>query len=207
MRPVEYGTDAIDRYPVEIAPLWEGAFTGAHEWTEFSFETVDKMAPALLSGTSDVKKFCPNYFSMSSAQKINFWVFLVSAVAKYESGFSPVDRVEELELGIDPITHQQVYSEGLLQLSYQDSIRYKYCDEFNWPIDAKLEPKDPRKTILSPNKNLACGIRILNEIVGDHDKIAFSPGHYWSTLEPGNRNSRVVQIKKLTNGLSFCKKL
>ena len=107
-------------------------------------------------------------------------------------------------MGTDPVTHQHVYSEGLLQLSYQDSLNYSFCNEFDWKKDRHLSPGDPRKTILDPFKNLSCGIQILNRLVQRHQLVAFGSGNYWSTLMP-NGYGKVRSIKALTHQIAFCR--
>jgi hypothetical protein len=94
-----------------------------------------------------------------------------------------------------------VRSEGLLQLTYEDQERYG-CD-FNWEADKKLPPKDPAKTILQPENNLECGVKILsNQILTQH-KPLFSTTGYWSTLQPGTVSFRVF-AKQMTNPPLAC---
>lgn len=184
------------------APLWEAARPeDGSEWTEFTGQTVQSDGANLLAGSKDMSSFCPNYSNLSSQQKIKFWVYLISAVVRYESGFHPTSRFREAGLGVDPVTGQHVYSEGLLQLSYQDKNPYPSCNEFNWSVDRSLSPSDPRKTIFDPHKNLRCGVRILDHIIGDRGVIS-SQGHYWATLKPRNSSKRAIQA--LTNKLAFC---
>lgn len=191
---------------IAVAPLWESGASLHRSWTQHAMNVVDKYGASLVAGAKDVTDFCPAYFSLDRDQKIGFWVYLVSAIAKYESAFDPTCRFKEPGMGNDPVTHQSVYSEGLLQLSYQDSLGYKFCDEFDWAADSKLGTKDPNRTILDPFKNLSCGIRILNSIVARKGLIAFDGGHYWSTLQPKRTNSKVPSIRALTNGIRYCKK-
>ncbi len=137
-------------------------------------------------------------------QKISFWVYLVSSVAQFESKFDPNLRYKETKLGTDPITKQPVFSEGLLQLSYQDVLKYPYCDKFDWNKDRHLRPNSPKKTIFDVEKNLTCGIRILNQQVRDHHLIAYHDDQYWSTLMPGNSHNKIFEIQKLTTAIPFC---
>jgi hypothetical protein len=195
-------TPAPGVYKTEAAPLWEGARPkDGTAWTAFAFGIVDQYGDSLLAGTSDIKTFCPAYFTLSRNEKINFWVYLVSAVSKYESDFSPVSRYQETTLGTDAVTNQPVWSEGLLQLSYQDTKTYTFCDEFNWSKDKALAAKDPAKSILDPFKNLECGIRILNAQVKRKDLIAVRG--YWSTLFP--TGTKISPIRALTNSEAYCK--
>ncbi len=185
--------------------LWEArsALEG-HRWTHFSFDTIDKYGVNLISGARDVSDFCPSYAKLGRDQRISFWVFFASAVTKYESAFDPTSRMKETTMGIDPVTKKPVYSEGLLQLSYQDKLAYPFCDEFDWESDKKLDPKDPRKTILDPHKNLACGLKILDWQVKRFGAISFDRGQYWAVLKANGRYTQVKAIKRLTRSLAFC---
>jgi hypothetical protein len=188
----------------EVPPLWEAERPqdGA-DWTEFTLAILQSNGSNLLAGSKDISSFCPTYQTLSLNRKLNFWAYLISAVTQYESGFKPTTRFREAGMGQDPITGQHVHSEGLLQLSYQDRNPYPFCNEFDWSVDRNLAPTDPKKTIFDPHKNLRCGIRILNQLVGDTGFISFK-GHYWSTLKPRNSSMRAIQA--LTNKISFCQK-
>jgi hypothetical protein len=129
---------------------------------------------------------------------------LISAVAKYESNFKATTRFKEPGMGTDPVTGAPVYSEGLLQLSYQDARTHKFC-AFDWERDRKLPLADPRRTILDPMINLKCGILILANQVKRYNRISILSGAYWSVLRPPGANySKVLQIRALTRKLSFC---
>jgi hypothetical protein len=184
-------------------PLWEtSTITDGQTWTSYAWNAVATYGSGLMAGSSDMGNFCGKYASLTDDQKITFWVFLASAVVKYESGFDPTDRYVETDLGIDPITGEQVVSEGLMQLSYQDVLNYSYCNQFDWSTDKNLSPTDPNKTIFDPNKNLTCGLRILNQQVSENNLIAVKG--YWSTLDPKNSHSAVSEIESLTKQIPFC---
>jgi hypothetical protein len=94
-----------------------------------------------------------------------------------------------------------VRSEGLLQLTYEDSERYG-CD-FDWNHDKSLAAHDPGKTILRPKNNLSCGIRIMkNQLVDLHEPLLTSRS-YWSTLRPGTHSYRVF-AKQMANAPAAC---
>jgi hypothetical protein len=190
-----------------VAALWEKSHpVDGPNWTSYAYEVVRDLGPKLVAGTGDVAQFCPNYAALSGQQKISFWVYLVSAVTKFESGYDPTNRYKESTMGTDPVTKQPVYSEGLLQLSYQDSLNYSFCNEFDWSKDKLLSATNPQKTILDPYKNLKCGIQIMNKIMGSHKLIAFGSGHYWSVLKTSSSRNHVAEIKTLTNSILFCRK-
>jgi hypothetical protein len=129
---------------------------------------------------------------------------LMSAMAKYESGFDPLSRMEEYSLGVDSVTGMSVYSEGLLQLSYQDLANYPGC-QLNWLLDKNLSPTDPRKTILDPYKNLDCATQILANQIQKRNVIAATSKYaYWSVLIPSGRYNQLSKIQTITKSLRFC---
>ncbi|MES2963768.1 MAG: murein L,D-transpeptidase catalytic domain family protein [Bdellovibrionota bacterium] len=210
--PVPTATPTPNATPA-VAALWEASSYSAGNgklWSQHAYDLIAREGANMLKGTSDIAGFCPNYANLTTNKKISFWVYLVSAMTKYESGFNPVSRMKEPQdvfTKPDPITGEPVYSEGLLQLSYQDKNSYPtLCTEFIWATDKLLSRTDPKKTILNPYKNLTCGIRILNRLVGNKNAISFSSGHYWSVLILNGRYTKVTEIKALTNSISLCKK-
>lgn len=194
---------------VAMSPLlWEATKANTKNWSLITFRVIREEVPTLLlPGSQDVEFFCPRYHTLSNEQRINFWGHLISAMAKFESGFNPLARFKESSMGTDPVTQMPVYSEGLLQLSYQDIRGYRFC-EFDWEKDKKLNPTDPRKTILDPEKNLTCGIRILARQIQRFGKIALKRGEgspYWSVLLIDKTNSKVPAIASLTGKMPGCK--
>jgi len=184
-------------------PLWEAANSQGAMWTGYALQVVEGEASSLLDGAQDIGQFCPRYYQLNTQEKANFWVYLMSTVAKYESDFKPTDRYREPGMGVDPITHQHVESEGLLQLSYQDERGRPFC-KFDWSHDKSLAANSPQKTILNPLTNLECGIDILAQQVREHHRISINAGAYWSTLETGNRYGKIPQIRALTHKIPFC---
>jgi hypothetical protein len=185
--------------------LWEKTRSEGRAWTIHSFDVIDRDGAALLQGATDVQDFCPQFYNLTYNQKVNFWAYLISAITKYESGFNPTSRYVETTMGTDPVTGQQVVSEGLLQLSYQDSRSYTFCNEFDWSVDKNLSPTDPAKSILNPQKNLTCGIRILNYQITKRKAIAIASGAYWAVIKSDSKYSKLTEIKALTTALAFCK--
>jgi hypothetical protein len=185
--------------------LWEGKNKDGVLWSSFVYQIIgNSSAQQLLPGSGDITDFCPAYATATNPERVNFWGFLISSIAKYESSFIPTERFLENGLGTDPITKLPVYSEGLLQLSYQDIQAYPFC-EFDWAADRLLAPNDPKKTILDPFKNLECGIKILANQIEKKGNIALTSGVYWSTLKLNGTYSKVPQIQAMTKALPFCK--
>ena len=106
--------------------------------------------------------FCPRFSSMAEADKRAYWAYFFQALAGAEAGLQPTTDVQHTEPEIavkDGVTKRMVRSEGLLQLTYMDAKRYG-CN-FDWQKDSRLGEKNPAKTILQPENNLQCGVRIL----------------------------------------------
>lgn len=152
----------------------------------------------------DVRKFCPNFYSMSDVDKRAFWAYFFQALAGAEACLDPTTRVkhpERVVARIDPVTHMIVRSEGLLQVSYWDEKRYG-CD-FDWEKDKKLKADDPDKTILQPKNNLECGIKILDNQIIDLHKPLITKKSYWAPLRPGNYSHHNF-LKEMTNPPAAC---
>lgn len=192
---------------ISVAPIWEAYKpVESKPWTTFSADVVDEYGDDLLVGARDMESFCPNYYKLKRDNKITAWLYIISAIVKYESYFNPTDRYEETGMGVDPITGKNIWSEGLLQLSYQDVLKFPFCDEFDWKRDRKLKPDSPKKTILDPYKNLKCGIRILNDQIRRHQQIAINDGAYWAVIMPRNKHNRLDKIRALTTVIPICQK-
>jgi len=102
----------------------------------------------------------------------------------------------------DHVSHRMVRSEGLLQLTYEDSRRYG-CD-FDWNVDKHLAEHDPDKTILQPENNLLCGVNILENQIVVQKKPLISKTSYWSTLRPDWPGYRTF-LKQMSNVPSACR--
>lgn len=182
---------------------WESK-DGARPWSLHAFKTILAKGPSLLEGTDDVVEYCPRYYSLGTEQRAWFWTALVSGIAFYESGWDPTNRMQETTMGTDPVTGLPVYSEGLLQLSYQDRQGHPYCNEFDWSVDRHLQPRDPKKTILNPEKNLSCGIQILNRQVRKHRRIGIGKGAYWSVIKITKPQNKIEKIKARLASVAPC---
>ena len=170
----------------------------AVSWSDYAFSVIqNETAAQMLPGTTDITLFCPKYYSLSTDLKINFWGSLFAGIAYYESGYNPTSRMQETTMGTDPVTHLPVYSEGLLQLSYQDITGWPFCD-FDWSQDRALSPTDPKKTILDPYRNLECGIKIMAQQISQKHAITLSSGVYWATLKANGKYGKIDEIAAMT---------
>jgi hypothetical protein len=168
---------------------------------------VEEALPAgLLSPkvAKNVKIFCPQFKSLSLADKRAFWAYFFQALAGAEAGLRPTADVRHTEPEVaveDHVSHRMVRSEGLLQLTYEDANRYD-CD-FDWDIDKELPEHDPDKTILQPRNNLLCGVKILTSQLVDQHKPLLTHSSYWSTLRPGWPGSSTF-LKQMANTPEPC---
>jgi len=193
------------------SPLaWEKTISEAKNWSAYIYAVIAKDEKQMLAdhAATDIEIFCPNYQKLNETQRLNFWGQLIVGIAKFESNWSPISRMIEQGLGKDAVTGLQIASEGLLQLSYQDARYHGTACAFDWNKDKVLQasnPKDPRKTILDPYKNLRCGIQILSEQLDKHHALVIDSGVYWSVLKKNGKYQKVDKIAGYTKSLSFCK--
>ena len=161
----------------------------------------DMLSPSL---EHQVKSLCPRFRYLSDADRRAFWAYFFQALAGAEAGLKPTTNVRHHEpqvAVIDPVTGHTIRQEGLLQLAYVDSQRYG-CN-FSWAHDKDLPLHDPNKTILEPENNLLCGVKILeNQLITRHEDL-FSRKSYWVTLRP-RHPSFIVFIRQMANVPAYC---
>ncbi|MGZ3774853.1 MAG: hypothetical protein ACXVCY_06475 [Pseudobdellovibrionaceae bacterium] len=203
-QPVQPAPPSLPSYKME-ALVWESSkYPQRTQWSEYLEKIILENWNTLLPGADDITDFCPRYNSLDNNQRANVWAQLFAGVAKYESAFDPTSRMQETTMGTDPVTGRPVYSEGLLQLSYQDIQGAGWC-KFDWAKDKSLSPTDPKKTILDPYLNLDCGVGIMAKQIKTKGRIVISSGVYWSTLKAGGMYSKVSSIQSIVKSLSLCK--
>ncbi|MGB6727502.1 MAG: hypothetical protein WBE74_16540 [Terracidiphilus sp.] len=192
--------------PTPIA-LQKAALGDPDPWNPDWDKAVETALPAdLLSPDLEhqVKPLCPRFRYLSDADRRAFWAYFFQALAGAEAGLKPTTNVRHREpevAVIDTVTHRTVRQEGLLQLTYMDADRYG-CD-FDWAHDKELPEHDPAKTILQPENNLLCGVKILeNQLITRHEDL-FSRKSYWVTLRP-RHPSFIVFIRQMANVPEYC---
>src|SRR5215471_3421562 len=189
--------------PLDAKKAELGGKTWEPAWDIF----IEKSIPAEMLGPQvprDVKRFCPNFYQMNETDKRAFWAYFFQALAGAEAGLDPKTRAHHTQPEVsnpDGVSGLSGRTEGLLQLTYEDSKRYG-CD-FDWQADRKLPAKDPHRTILQPERNLACGITILENQIIEHRKPLLTGSSYWSTLQPGRLSYRVF-AKQMVNPPEAC---
>lgn len=181
---------------------------GQESWDPQWDVIVEKaLSPEMLSPrvARGVRTFCPRFASLDEADKRAFWAYTFQALAGAEAGLKPTTNVRHTEPEVaveDTVTKRTVRQEGLLQLTYMDAERYG-CD-FNWKQDKGLAEKSPARTILTPENNLLCGVKILENQMLTQKKPLLSPSSYWVTLRPG-RPSYLVFAKQMKNVPAVCR--
>ena len=144
----------------------------AHDWK------------ALLDGQTprDIMEFFPAWESYSREKQKRAWMFLLSAMSRYESNYNPDTKYQE---NFRDRNGDFIISRGLLQLSQESLTGYG----FRYTIDE----------IHDPVKNLVAGIGILAKWVPRDGQIADDSApwrggaRYWSVLR-----YKTKEIQKLT---------
>lgn len=193
-----------------VSLSWEKTDSRRAEWSNFVFEVVDRLFDSSFSKCTDMTIFRSDYDSLSRTQKINVWGELISAICYYESGWNPTSRMVETRMSTDAITGNQVASEGLMQLSYQDKNSYKTrivtdC-KFDWNHDRPLfqnNPKDPNITILNPYYNLEFGIEILAYQIRTYKKIVLTENVYWAVIKKDGKYEKINKIINVVENLKL----
>lgn len=191
-------TDAKGYLPLS----WETQNDTNKVWSDYTFQIIEDLFDDF-DKCIDISRIRPDYASLSKTQKINVWGELISAMARYESAWNPTSWMFENQ-GIDVITKQQVRSEGLLQLSYQDKVNYKNLPcRFDWIADKDFPVKDIRKTIMDPLINLEFGINVLAYQIRKKKNVILKDGVYWAVLKENGKYSKIDQITMLVRNLKF----
>jgi len=185
--------------PIKLA--WDTATEGGkirvkENWSGHLLGVVEKNYDSL-SQAKDIELFCPNWGKMARDEKEEALAEIFVAMAYYESSWIPTKRYKESTMGTDCVTKSQIYSEGLLQLSYCDKTWMKSC-QFNWEKDKSLAATDAKKTIFDPKINLSCGVDIMANQIRKRGSITLPPGKgaYWAVLISGGKYQKIDEIKK-----------
>lgn len=162
---------------------WDKHAHGA-EWTGFVLAAL-KASNLTKAEPADSATFWAGYAAADEDGREQFWLMLISAVAKEESNFDPNCVFEEPA----PLNQKSI---GLMQLSTTDTAYG--CD---FPDEDAVK---------DPNRNLSCAVRILDRLVnrdrrigGDDDHPKKGGAAYWSTLrtaKPGKRDARKYVIDR-----------
>lgn len=174
--------------PVDISFVLPWDNGARNDWTKLTLGLIGGELWSKFSIIQDGPRLCPKWVGLSKDEQVLVLATAVAWTAYYESAWDPKMRFFETSLGY--------YSEGLLQLSYQDKA---------WTPGCGFDKNDSAKSILDPLLNLDCGLRIMANQISKDKKLILSRGVYWSTLQDGGRYSKVSDILAKTNALPICK--
>jgi hypothetical protein len=159
----------------------------ASEWTDIVLEGL-RSSELTRAVPIDVADFWRGYEGADVDDRTQFWLMLISAIAREESSFDPGCVYEEPP----PLSQKSI---GLMQLSLTD--RTYGCD---FPTE---------ESIKEPRRNLLCAIKIIDGLISRDGRIGGDPAHrtagaaaYWSTLRaprPGKRDSRSYVISRTSS--------
>lgn len=146
---------------------------------------------------ADIVQFCPAYPKLNLRQRSQFWVGLLSAMAKPESNFQPLTRYQEK---FRDGKGKPVISRGLLQISQESANQPRYSCNIT-----------QAEQLHDPAINLNCAVRIMQKWVQTDGQISSSDwgtqakgaARYWSVLRPAR--GQLPQIRRFTSQLPVCR--
>ncbi len=191
---------------------WAGKVENAHgQWTPITEQAV-RNSTLLSEEPKDVGRFCPSYATLSTDDRVRFWVSLISVITREESQFDPKNQFVEPRCLLDGkqksghISPQRSsvckheISYGLLQLSPESASQKAYgC--------GKMTPE----LLMEADVNLRCGTNQLAYQVRKHGVITseiktwVGAGNVFSTLWPESKKGKVNEIVGFTSELPFCR--
>src|ERR1700744_1251937 len=165
------------------------------------------VSPELLSAQAAqaVRSYCPRFAQLSDTDKRAFWAYTFQAIAAAEAGLDATSNVHHTDAAVNKVdleTHHLSRQAGLLQLKYEDAQRYN-CP-FHYDADRHLPEHDPTRTILQPQRNLACGLNIMQDQIITKGRPLVTRTSYWATLQPGTAGYRVF-AKQMVNVPGDCR--
>ena len=192
--PIEHQAEKLG------GPTWDPAWDAVVE---------KALPPALLSSSAShaVRTYCPRFAALPTVDRRAFWAYTFQAIAGAEAGLDPTSNVHHLDAAVnvkDDVTQHAARQQGLLQLKYEDAERYGCA--FDWQQDRHKPIKDPDRTILEPERNLECGVRIMQNQIAAQGKPLVSQTSYWAVLRPGT-DGYLHFSKQMANVPAFCGKL
>ncbi|MGZ3840678.1 MAG: transglycosylase SLT domain-containing protein [Bdellovibrio sp.] len=187
---------SVEQHLRDVTPLWDDKVADGKDWTVHVNAELDRLGKNLLDVVpADKTLFCPKYGQLSYDQRKQYWAFIISAMARFESNFKTDSTYKE---SFRDSHGNRVVSRGLLQISIESGNSYG-CGF-----------KDAQE-LHDPKKNLSCGIRILDRWLDRDGRIAGKVGgswkggaRYWAVLRSTNKSS-YNSILGWSQNLSICK--
>jgi hypothetical protein len=179
----------------DTAPLWEAKIKNSKEWTSHVYIELDRLGQDLLDVIpADIVTYCPNYKNLSYEERKKYWIYLISAMVRFESNFDTNVSYKE---GFNDSRGKPVISRGLLQISKESANGYE-CGIYD------------EKNLHDPLINLSCGVRILDRWVSRDGRIAGKvsgkwrgAARYWAVMREGDKTS-YKSILSWSKNLNIC---
>ncbi|MDA9189567.1 hypothetical protein N9O57_01155 [bacterium] len=157
-----------------VALKWSEVQTSS-DWDIYLRKALEEHGEDLMSSIpNDIGRFSKNYSILNYNQRLNFWAYLISMMAKKESNWRPETFYME---NFNDNNGDNVISRGLLQISIESARGYD-C------------PLNDANDLHDPEKNLICTVLILSRWV-QRDKVIskqtssgswLGGARYWSVL-------------------------
>jgi hypothetical protein len=176
---------------------WDGKTFG-NNWTlilQFALESYGKDL-LNMSSIKDSSKWCPRFALLNREQKKQFFIMLISSMARHESNFDPKCTYTE---SFEDANGKRVVSRGLLQISKESANSSRYKGNVKNESD-----------LHDVAKNLEVGVMILNYWIPKDGYIGSSNvsgisnaggGRYWSVMRDKSRSH--ADIVKRVKSLKF----
>ena len=170
-----------------VSLAWDGEHDDAARWNTYAQDGVNEFGKDMMSiGAQDMPSFCPNYSNLNPFGKNMFWISLLAALTKHESGFDP-DGFEVVQSDLGNIVKR-----GLTQIDL-DRADVHGCE-----VLAAGELYDPKT-------NLECAANIMNYWVAIEGYISRSvqqqgtlswrgASRVWPSLQGGDTLADIQQI-------------
>lgn len=154
----------------------------ASEWTEATLKALQSEGAVLVSSVPrDVGTYCPGYARATPDRRRAFWAGLLSATAKYESGWNPLARGDGGQF------------KGLMQIS---------------DATAHANGCESGAALLDGSQNLSCAVRILARNVNEDGAIAGGDKRGWLGIArdwlPMRKKSTQAEVASWTSSQSYC---
>lgn len=170
------------------------------EWTALLEKALRKHGGDMLKLTSlgDSNIFCPGWSGYSYERRLQFFIWLISSMCRYESSFKPSMTYEE---DFNDANDKPVISRGLLQISIESGRSYN-------------KSLQTASALHIEQINLETGVMILNrwiakdKVIGSRIKVGNEiehggGGRYWSVLRETSKSRPkiIAQLKKFRGGV------
>ena len=168
--------------PVEVKlkiekPKW-GKFNWNAKWSQSVLGELKKeqyLFSTFVPDDGDLNRLnCPNYPKLNQNEREQFWLLFLASISAFESSFNQELRFYERSL--------KKYSEGLMQLSVDDSKYYPNCRGIN------------KYSILVGESNLKCAVNILNRQLELRGVLFPRNYFYWSVLTRPQNQLKVIKF-------------